>query len=99
MHYGVEYCTTERYNGKPVYTKLVYCGASMGGEKFVKHGIPAGFKAIRSVGTLGMYVLPAGIEISLEHGETHRVLDENIMLKTRSNHDGLQTAVQIWYTK
>lgn len=24
---GVEYRTTERWNGKPVYTKLIYCGA------------------------------------------------------------------------
>ena len=26
MVIGEEYCTTERYNDKPVYTKLIYCG-------------------------------------------------------------------------
>ena len=28
MEFGVEYRTTERWNGKPVYTKLVDCGAA-----------------------------------------------------------------------
>ena len=44
MQVGVEYRTTERWNGKPVYTRLVYCGElpPVGNSKEVgiyKHGV------------------------------------------------------------
>lgn len=39
MLVGVEYRTTERYMGKPVYTKLVSLGTSVAGEMVIKHGI------------------------------------------------------------
>lgn len=39
MQVGVEYRTTERYLGKPVYVKLVDCGVSASGEKATAHGI------------------------------------------------------------
>ena len=35
---GVEYRTTERYNGKPVYVNTVNCGAAVDGTKSVAHG-------------------------------------------------------------
>lgn len=41
MQLGVEYRTTERYLGKPVYCKLVNFGALPNAtQKFVKHNIP-----------------------------------------------------------
>ena len=53
---GVEYRTSEYFGGKPVYTKLISCGAmptfeeySMVGEKSVKHGI-TNIKQIVSTG-------------------------------------------------
>lgn len=38
MQLGVEYRTTERYNGKPVYVKAVNCGMLVG-DKSVEHGV------------------------------------------------------------
>lgn len=38
MFLGVEYRTTERYNGKPVYVNTVNCGAAVDGAKSVAHG-------------------------------------------------------------
>ena len=41
MALGVEYRTTERYLGKPVYAKLVDCGALPNGTiKIIAHGEP-----------------------------------------------------------
>jgi hypothetical protein len=39
MHYGVEYRTTERYNGQPVYVKAVNYGYIPVGESVIPHGI------------------------------------------------------------
>ena len=42
MTAGVEYRTTERYNGKVVYTKLVDCGETGTSNKYVDTGLNAG---------------------------------------------------------
>jgi hypothetical protein len=39
MNVGVEYRTTERFMGKPVYVKLVDLGTVSAGETVIKHGI------------------------------------------------------------
>ena len=39
MNLGVEYRTTERYLGKPVYTKVVECSFSGAGTTNIPHGI------------------------------------------------------------
>lgn len=44
MEVGVEYCTTERYNGNPVYTKLISCGAMSNAQSIT---IDTSFEVIR----------------------------------------------------
>lgn len=67
MQLGVEYRTTERYNGQPVYCKLVNFGALPNAtRKFVKHNIPnvssvisvygSAYDQAISVGAFGMQV-------------------------------------------
>ena len=52
MTLGVEYRTTERWNGKAVYTALIDCGAGPNGTfKSVAHGMQMS-RAIRCVGQL-----------------------------------------------
>ena len=47
MVLGVEYRTTERYNGKPVYVKLVDCGAlPNASSKYINTGISMDYKII-----------------------------------------------------
>lgn len=48
MYAGVEYRTTERYNGKAVYTKLLDCGTVTNG-KAVNHGAGSGLIRMASV--------------------------------------------------
>lgn len=51
MQLGVEYRTAERYNGKPVYAKLVNCGACpVGSAKNTAHGISDVDKVVRCYG-------------------------------------------------
>ncbi len=54
MKVGVEYRTTERWNGSVVYTKLVDCGAvpEAGTEKLVAHGAYDIYLVLRCTGTL-----------------------------------------------
>lgn len=53
MELGVEYKTTERYLGKPVYTKAVSCGALPAAQetKIVDHGIVNAYHVIGSYGS------------------------------------------------
>lgn len=39
MQFGVEYRTTERYLGKPVYTTIVNCGTITAGTNTIAHNI------------------------------------------------------------
>ena len=59
MHLGVEYRTTERYNGKPVYTKLVDCGAGPNAtRKSVDAGISNVDRAVSANGSWGSSSIP-----------------------------------------
>ena len=100
MHYGVEYCTTEKYNGKPVYTKLVNCGGMATDFKTVKHGLPAGFTPVRSCCTMGKYNLPVGLDLPDRSAYYYAILSEYIALNAAAaTYKNLPVAVQIWYTK
>jgi hypothetical protein len=99
LAYGVEYLTTELYNGYPVYTKLINCGAAPVDTKFVSHGLPSNFKPIRSFGTLGSCVLPAGYDIPKGYGNYHVVLSQSIGINNMSAYKGQPVSVQVWYIK
>ena len=59
MALGVEYRTTERCNGKPVYTKLVDCGAGPNAtRKSVDAGISNVDRAVSANGSWGSSSIP-----------------------------------------
>ena len=59
MFLGVEYRTTERYNGKPVYAKLVDCGAGPNAtRKTVSAGISNVDRAVSANGSWGAMSIP-----------------------------------------
>ena len=98
MECGFAYCTTERYDGKPVYTKLVNCGAAPTDFKSISHGL-RNFTPIRSIATMGDYVLPVGFDIPSKYGNYHCILTNNITINNTSAYKGLPVKVQIWYIK
>lgn len=51
MKLGVEYRTTERYLGKPVYTQVISIGAIGSGSGNVEHGIPDISVVVGLIGT------------------------------------------------
>ena len=51
MQLGVEYRTTERYFGKPVYTQVISIGAIGSGSGNVEHGIPDISVVVGIIGT------------------------------------------------
>lgn len=100
---GVEYRTTERWNAKPVYTKLVDCGyLPNNSHTSVGWGADGNCYPIRWCGC-------AQISNSQDHkGLPYSYLDNSIqvgitnwsILLTTSNDYSTQKAyVQIWYTK
>jgi len=64
MNVGVEYRTTERFNGKPVYTQLINCGIVSDGDDINLNnvGLTSAYRIIRQAGTMldAGLVLPYG---------------------------------------
>lgn len=97
MVIGVEYRTTERFLGKPVYTKMVDCGGAED-EKTTAHNVPAGCSIIRFVGTLGYMPLP--IDWSTSYKAYVSVTSEKIKIKIGTDdYKNRQVYVQLFYTK
>lgn len=94
MVLGEEYRTTERWNGKVVYTKLVnYSGMPNSNRYAVAHGAAA-TQILRCAGmniTTGMNI-PCDT-VSVFADKTH------ITIITTANQNGGKAYVQIWYTK
>lgn len=82
MMAGVEYRTTERYMGKPVYTKLVDCGGCPGvGTKIVAYNTEGAVDTVVSAqGTLSGYmtfpstVISGSMKLDLETSRTDIVI-------------------------
>ena len=95
MKLGVEYRTTERYNGKPVYVKLVDFGAGANNtEKSVEHGasnaivIDYGGYAKRANGTLSVpWITHSTLSVS----------DTVIVMTADANYSGYNVYVWIKY--
>lgn len=63
MLLGVEYRTTERLDGKPVYVELVSCGSipTSGTSKAIAHGIPNIAYVLQAYGTTSAgFCIPYG---------------------------------------
>ena len=97
MEMGVEYRTTERWQGKAVYAKLIDCGTPANGVKTVEHGASA-TQMIRCNAAMnnGDYrtTIPYNdgtYTISVQADITDIVIVANISI--------FNVCAQIWYTK
>lgn len=109
MEYGVEYRTTEKYIGKPVYTKLVYMGKlpvrdalempDGNWSKTVYHGA-ANNQIIRSAGVCDgrpmPFILKDGIPTMFLTVGTSTV---TVYWDSEVHNSGPLCKAQIWYTK
>lgn len=97
MLLGEEYRTTERWQGKPVYTKLFNFGLSANGAS-IPHELNPN-PIVRYSAVAGSIPLPhfntvePGYQITVSVGAT------NITMACGEGRTGLQTYVQLWYTK
>lgn len=92
-----EFRTTERYMGKPVYTKLVDCGDIPSAEsKIVAHGCAA-IAVIRCCGITNL-----GTTIPYRWNDNYLSVSAdrtNIHVCTNTDFSGQTCNVQLWYTK
>ena len=95
MKLGVEYRTTERYQEKPVYAKVVYFGKLPNNtEKAVSHGIANLSRVVSVEGDTN------GENIVGSRYITYAYIDSvNIRIKTNTDHSAFGANVLIKYTK
>lgn len=102
MHLGVEYRTTERWNGKAVYTKLVDCGLSTH-KKYIGHNISG--SVIRFSGSFmnGSYFSPLPYIISENLFDEDNIYlyvgGTSIVIMCGTGKTERQVYCQLWYTK
>lgn len=97
MGLGVEYRTTERYLGKPVYVKLVDCGAGPNNtEKRIEHG--ASNAIIIDFGGY-MYYSGGMLSIPWIDKSTLSVSNTKIVIVTKANYSGYNAYVWVKYYK
>ena len=69
MIVGKEYCTTERWDGKLVYIRLVNCGAFENGKiTYIEAGFDA--RIVDFSARIGYYAIPCLYENNMAHGQT-----------------------------
>ena len=97
MNPGVEYRTTERFRGVPVYTMLVECGTTVAGT--TQKAVPFAGLPIRYTACAGGTVSP----YRPNDGDVYRfevfVDGTNITLTVGSGEANKPAYVQVWYTK
>ena len=102
LYYGVEYCTSEKWKGVPVYTKLINSDPVTTGKNTIPtytSGITAIIKYTASIGGIPLPYLPDGLSATGEFFATAGVQDDNIYLNVGSALNGKSAEIQIWYTK
>ena len=97
MELGKEYRTTERWNGKPVYTKLFNFGVSANGAS-IAHGLNPN-PIIRYSAVAGAIPLPHFNTVEPAYQITISVGATDITMACGASRTGLQTYVQVWYIK
>ena len=104
MKLGVEYRTTERHNGKPVYTKLVDCGAMPNNtEKDVEYSVDTNCQPISVNGTWsnGKITMPGENGSYAFPGELQSISASNnvIILVTHSDRSNYTANATVKYWK
>lgn len=100
---GVEYRTTERWQGKAVYTKLIDCGKMPNNTQVaIPHGISMD-KVIRHCGYGGTSTIPYSTTVWTPTATTHSVdvAVSTYAIYIRTNYDASAESamIQLWYTK
>lgn len=101
MYLGVEYRTTERYLGKPVYVKVVDCGTIADGKQ-VAHGISNMNRCLSFMGVRAGEPMPQIYNHSLNDAWTSYVMTvdtTNIILACGSSAAGANCQVTLKYIK
>ena len=101
MQIGVEYRTTERYGGSPVYVKAVDCGQIADGKE-VQHGIADINSVIRYQGMRTGLAMPQVYNKNLGDPWSAYVASVNqtrISLSCGESASGGNCTVILWYTK
>lgn len=103
MVLGVEYRTTERWQDKAVYTKLIDCGKMPNNTQVaIPHGISMD-KAIRHCGYGGTSTIPYSTTVWNPTATTHSVdvVVSTYAIYIRTNYDASAESamIQLWYTK
>lgn len=100
MSLGVEYLTTERYEGKPVYTMLVNCGEMVSGSSVT---YAQNVTTIRFAGFAGGVPLPYLGSAGFDGGWTiwMQINGGTIIVHGGSGYANttINTKAQVWYTK
>lgn len=99
MAMGTEYRTTERWQGKVVYTKLIDFGnLPSGGEKEITGVLPSEYRIIRCQGsTSDNWAMPL---LSVDGRCDVTAFGTTIrMITTKSAYSYMTAAVQLWYVK
>ena len=100
MKIGVEYRTAERFNGKPVFVKLVDCGSPGKGDTTVAHGIENIDARITYWALWGNTPLPSYPNSGAGHtAYIQNVSDTNIVIYSGGDSLGSSVVVGIKYTK
>lgn len=94
MVVGVEYRTAERYNGSPVYVKLIDLGAAAN-AKAVEHGVTAS-RFIRYSGTLANAPLPINVNTNFY---AHLNVSSSTITLYENGYDGKNVQATLWYCK
>ena len=99
MQLGVEYRTTERYEGQPVYTKLVACGKAVPGGS-VSVTVDLGTRVLRYVADNGWSAMPMYTDETGGYEMLVRCVEPNrIIVRAGSQHTDASVYVQAWYLK
>lgn len=104
---GIEYRTTERFNGKPVYIKRLSCGVLKGGLNWIGHGITNLREVVDFGGSAAKNGYSEVVSIPFHLSDTYycnlSVTHENVVTATSSgvNDVAYYLNTQIWvkYTK
>lgn len=97
---GVEYRTTERRNGKPIYVKAVNIGAVVNGAN-TKYTEARYNGAVKVFASADGYLAPYYLNGALAFAVNAEPADGGVHVSLYSNgtFDGIATTVCLWYTK
>lgn len=102
MDAGKEYCTSERYAGKKVYTKLIESASVNNGNIiYAGYSYGSGVTYIRHTARTDTYMLPYNIPnaSSYMYIDMPATCDENIYFRCGTSANAKTLYLQLWYIK